>query len=229
LSLRIVLISLAAALCVCCASALGSDSPKAHPQDSSCQNVPVPYFGSVDLDRTPDPEAPDGLLIPSSLREALRELDHMLPDDVKASMRCGSEKDMNHYHFALGLWVRNNWGLWAGGALADYFRELGIKQPDDMSGIIFTSYWRQLQGRPIELEAQARYYDNYWSARADPGPFMCPNSGIETAPTTWFHDEIPPDQWVVYHVVSCGDGIYWVYEKSHGWKPASQEILDLIQ
>jgi hypothetical protein len=217
------------ALLTACATEAGPTSELSEAQAPSCQGVPVPYSGSFDLNRTADPNDPEGFLIPSSLSEALREFDQMLPESVKVSMRCGSEDDMSRYHFALGLWVRNNWGLWAGGPLAEYFRELGINHPDDMSGIILTSYWRQLQERPLELDAQVMYYQNYWAAHADPGAFTCPNSGVDTPPTIWFHEEIPPDQWAVYHVVDCGGGVYWVYEKSEGWQPASQEILERIE
>jgi len=226
--LRSTLILVVAGLFAACSTGVSPTTEVGEVQAPSCQDVPVPYSDSFDLDRTPHSDASDGFLIPSSLSEALREFDHMLPEDVKASMRCGSEGDMSHYHFALGLWVRNNWGLWAGGPLAEHFRGLGINHPDDMSGIILTSYWRQLQKRPLELDAQVRYYQNYWAAHADPGVFTCPNSGVDTAATIWFHAEIPPDRWVVYHVVDCGEGVYWVYEKSEGWQPASQEVLERI-
>jgi len=43
-------------------------------------------------------------------------------------------------HFGLGLWMRNQWGLWRGGPLTKYFCQLGVYHPDDMSSIILTTY-----------------------------------------------------------------------------------------
>ena len=65
-------------------------------------------------------------------------------------------------HFGLGLWIRNNWGLWKGSRLSNFFIANGIFHPDDMSGIILTSYHRKLNGIEIQLEKQIKYYQEYW-------------------------------------------------------------------
>jgi hypothetical protein len=65
-------------------------------------------------------------------------------------------------HFGFGMWVRNNWGLWGGGPLAEYFNSLGINHPDNMSGIILTSYWLRSNGCPVRLDDQLGYYRAYW-------------------------------------------------------------------
>jgi hypothetical protein len=39
---------------------------------------------------------------------------------------------------------------------------MGIYHPDDMSGIILTSYHRYLNGQDIALEAQIKSYQDYW-------------------------------------------------------------------
>ncbi|MES2460743.1 MAG: DUF6794 domain-containing protein, partial [Armatimonadota bacterium] len=38
----------------------------------------------------------------------------------------------------------------------------GIHHPDDMSGILLTSFWRSLNGKPLLLEAQIQEYQAYW-------------------------------------------------------------------
>ena len=58
--------------------------------------------------------------------------------------------------------MRNDWGLWGGSPLARYFNRLGVFHPDDISGIILTSFWRHLNGRPIKLDEQVKHYQDYW-------------------------------------------------------------------
>jgi hypothetical protein len=60
------------------------------------------------------------------------------------------------------MWLRNNWGLWKGSRLSKWFNEKGIQAPDDMSGIILDSFWRHLNGKPLKLDEQIKYYQDYW-------------------------------------------------------------------
>lgn len=67
-------------------------------------------------------------------------------------------------HFGTGMSIRNNWKLWDGTSdISKYFRDLGIYHPDDMSSIILTSLHRKLNKKPIELENQIKYYQDYWA------------------------------------------------------------------
>ena len=84
---------------------------------------------------TPDPNAPFKVYIPKDLEDAFVELKKMLSPALLNEIRLKSEKDMIEYHHGFGTWLRNNWGLWAGSRLAQYFRQLGMHHPDDMSGI----------------------------------------------------------------------------------------------
>ena len=53
------------------------------------------------------------------------------------------------------MWIRNNWGLWAGeGELYSWFKNNGINHPDDMSGIIIRSFHRFKHNIDINLEDQ---------------------------------------------------------------------------
>lgn len=43
----------------------------------------------------------------------------LLPDRLPSLIvKEGSEQDMIRYHMGLGMWMRNNWGLWGGSRLA---------------------------------------------------------------------------------------------------------------
>ncbi|MDY7092174.1 MAG: DUF6794 domain-containing protein [Acidobacteriota bacterium] len=191
-----------------------------------CVGVTVPYEGKMELDRTPDPGQEEGLLIPASVEEALAEMDRMLSEDFKRSLACGTAKDAKWYHLSLGRWMRNNWGLWGGGPLAEHFNELGIFHPDDMSGILVASYYRRLRGEPIRLEEQIRYYQEFWAAHLPPEEeFVCPGDDEPAEEVGSWEAQRPPEPWIVYHVFECEDGRLWEYEHNQGWSPASEETL----
>ncbi len=106
--------------------------------------------------------------VPKDLDDALKQLDVLLGDQGRAKVLSAGESDMIQYHMGLGMWMRNNRGLWTGSPLAQYFNQIGIRHPDDMTGIIFDSYWRKLHGRNIELDAQVRFYQEYWKRTEHP-------------------------------------------------------------
>jgi hypothetical protein len=58
--------------------------------------------------------------------------------------------------------MRNNWALRKNSRLAVYFHKLGIHHPDNMTGIIFDLFWRHLNGRPLELKKQIKFYKDSW-------------------------------------------------------------------
>lgn len=116
---------------------------------------------------TPDQNALFKGYVPKDLEDAFIELMRMLSPALLNEIKLKSEKDMIEYHHGLGTWLRNNWGLWAGSRLAQYFRQLGINHPDDMSGIILTSFWRHLHSQPIKLDEQVESYKEYWRKAAE--------------------------------------------------------------
>jgi hypothetical protein len=115
---------------------------------------------------TKDDKSPTGVFIPENLDGCFKELEIMLMPEFIQKIRDGSEDDMVQYHFGLGLWMRNNWGLWKGLRLAKWFNAQGIDQPDDMSGIILTSFWRHLHKQPIKMDEQVKSYQDYWKKEA---------------------------------------------------------------
>jgi hypothetical protein len=108
-----------------------------------------------------DSSAPDGYYVPRDLDDALIEMDRIMGSSGRADVLKIKEDEMVAYHYSIGLWMRNNW-LRHHSRLGQYFRQLGIYEYDDMSGIILNSYWRQLHGKPIDLNGQVRYYQDYW-------------------------------------------------------------------
>ena len=100
----------------------------------------------------------DGVYIPKNLEDSFSELNKIWDDSTSVKLK-KLEKGM---HLGLGMWLRNNWRLWGGSRLSKYFNNLEINHPDDMSGIILTSYGRYLRKEDIKLEEQIAYYKNYW-------------------------------------------------------------------
>lgn len=105
----------------------------------------------------------NGIYIPKNLEDCFREIDLAWDEKNRNEIKSMTEEQfLGNSHFGMGMWIRNNWGLWGGSRLALYFNDLGIFHPDDMSGIILTSYYRKLKGYDIELNEQIKYYKNYW-------------------------------------------------------------------
>jgi hypothetical protein len=82
--------------------------------------------------------------IPKDLNDCFTELTRILPAAEIEKLRNIPESELIDYHLGLGMWIRNNWGLWGGSRLSRWFNAQGIYHPDDMSGIILTSFWRYL-------------------------------------------------------------------------------------
>ena len=87
----------------------------------------------------------DGVYIPKDLSDCFVQLDKIFSDKDKREF---IENEGNGlYHFGIGMWMRNNWGLWGGSRLQKYFIDKrGFMQPDDMSSYILSYYYYWLIG-----------------------------------------------------------------------------------
>lgn len=116
------------------------------------------------INPTKDETSPSGIYIPKNLNDCFKELEKMLSPELVKEMQTGTEADMVKYHHSLGMWIRNNWGLWGNSRLKKYFNDLGLRHPDDMSGTILISFWRNFNNKPIKLKEQIKYYQDYWKS-----------------------------------------------------------------
>jgi hypothetical protein len=114
------------------------------------------------INPTQDFSASFNVYIPADLDDSFKELSRMLHPKLAEKIKSGTEKDLYQYHAGLGRWMRNNWALWKGSRLSEWFNRKGIHEPDDMSGIILRSFWRHLNSQPIEFDKQVRFYEEYW-------------------------------------------------------------------
>lgn len=75
---------------------------------------------------------------PCNLRDAHHKLNAIFAEN---KITITPESEMIEYHFGLGMWMRNNWGLWRGKSrLLPFFEAKGITHPDEMSGYILDTY-----------------------------------------------------------------------------------------
>jgi len=116
----------------------------------------IPMFGSAqNADLQSD--SSKTVYIPIDLPDCMRQLDSILTPENKEWILSVEEKDfLSRTHLALGMWIRNNWGLWAGSHLANYFDEQGIHHPDDMSGVILRCYYHYVRGKKVNYQQMLR-------------------------------------------------------------------------
>jgi hypothetical protein len=106
---------------------------------------------------------------PQTMEEAHLRLEKLFPKEELAKIDAMKTEDqMIQYHFGLGMGMRNGWGLWAGGPLAQHMNKLGFHHPDDMSGVILATFWCKRHKKDFRLKERAAYYADYWKAAADP-------------------------------------------------------------
>ena len=105
-----------------------------------------------------------GRYIPADLEDAIKELDKELDAKQKKLLRDSAQ--FVDLHFGMGMWIRNNWGLWGHSRLQKYFLKHGVWHADDMSSIIIDEYLNYLQGKPYETKLEEDpvakpKYENY--------------------------------------------------------------------
>ena len=112
----------------------------------------------------------NGIYIPRNIGECMTELDKHISDSLKTVLLEGGYSSIldKHIsdslktvlleggyssidlHFSLGMWIRNNFGLWRDSRLAHYLRNNGpcsdrMDEPDDMSDYILSEYLGHLK------------------------------------------------------------------------------------
>jgi hypothetical protein len=89
---------------------------------------------------------------PSFLHPAFRQLDSVLTSGQRDTLKRLVPDSAWQYHFGLGLYIRNEMGLWRGAPLAESLSVRGVKHPDDMSGIILDTYAQYLRGETVDVQ-----------------------------------------------------------------------------
>lgn len=172
------------------------------------------------------------IYIPADLEESFVELKNMLHPKFVEKYKKGEITSVE-LHMGLGMWMRNNWGLWAGERLAKYFHGLGIFHPDDMSSIILTSFERHLNEKPLELEKQVQGYKDYWQAmkqpKGDEAIFPECAKGVEIKGQLLYPRKEGEKIRVTHFGYCRTDKKLWVFEREKGWFEPTAEMLKRIK
>jgi hypothetical protein len=80
---------------------------------------------------------------PESVDAAVRLLMAMVPDEERARIAALRQEDLVLLHFGLGMWIRNNLGLWQGNTTL--LEACGHSNPDDASAFLIEAFWRHLR------------------------------------------------------------------------------------
>jgi hypothetical protein len=119
---------------------------------------------------------------PTTLDETFLYLNQMFDDtDKYGFMTLPEDIATGRHHRGLGMWIRNNWGLWRNSELKRFFLHKGVGHPDDMSGIILTSYHRYLNSKPIDLDGQIKKHQDFYKGIVQRGDTtIYPNEFFES-------------------------------------------------
>lgn len=106
------------------------------------ENEHKEYIAKTEMDSI------NGIYIPKNLEECFIELDRLLSEEDKNTIKNLKNKNETAlYHLGLGTTIRNMWGLWSGSRLQLFFIKKKIQHPDEMSGMILGFYYDWLNGR----------------------------------------------------------------------------------
>jgi hypothetical protein len=98
--------------------------------------------------------------VPNTLEEAFAALDKRLPAVERSKFQNTPESQaVTFAHRGVGMYIRNQWFRAGGSALP---KVLQAQHLDDASAIVLTSYWRHLNGKPLEIERQIDCYHRWW-------------------------------------------------------------------
>jgi len=101
--------------------------------------------------------------IPKDLNDSFKTLDNLYDDSTKVKISKLSETEYvsGNYRSGMGLWMRNNWQLWAGSRLSGFFQDNRISNPEAISVVLLESYHRYLNHKDVEFEKQKEKYLKY--------------------------------------------------------------------
>ena len=83
---------------------------------------------------------------PKTVEEAVNRMIQEMSEEDRTRLKNTPEKDLIMYHFSLGMWVRNEFGLWQGNdeLLKSCAKKDPLIHPDDVSSIIIEELWNKL-------------------------------------------------------------------------------------
>lgn len=173
------------------------------------------------------------IYIPKDIKDCMIQLDSILGDSTKMNIKEMTKSSFSAgAHMDLGLWIRNNWGLRRGGALATYFNGLGLYNPDDISSVILNCYYNHLKGLEVNLKDEIeneRFVDLMF---ATPEKESYPKEISESINLVgnFSYERGANDLDGFIHIIEdLKKKDYWAYDYSFGWKKIDLKMLDQLK
>ncbi len=181
---------------------------------------------------TLDSNQPKGIYIPKDINDCFVELKRMLHPEFIREIKESSQSDLIEYHFGLGMWMRNNWGLWRGSRLQEYFVELGYEHPDHVSGTILFFFWWHLNGIPVDIERQAEVNKYSQQMKEEPNNPLCPEHSVQIKIMYYLTGTVMKENKLFPRFIHVGYCIetskIWTYEFEKGWRRPEEVIQKRI-
>jgi hypothetical protein len=162
--------------------------------------------------------------IPKDLDDCFNELDKLLSDSTKKSIKNKTESRFSaESHFGLGLTIRNIWIRTNNSRLRSHFNSKGINHPDDMSGIILVSYYRYLTNKVIRFDEQIKHYQNYWNVTLEPKKNTYPK-GVKIINFDYALDYVNSKngEGCIHIGKVPKSSIIWLYDYYFGWTKVTE-------
>lgn len=114
-------------------------------------------------------------LLPKDLDEAVDLLKTFYKDEIENIKSLSEDEFNSNVHHAGGQFIRNTWFLWwyeghqfhdawpkEKPAIKQWFEDRKIVHADDISGIIMTCFYRNINGLDYKLDEQIKKYHDHW-------------------------------------------------------------------
>lgn len=100
---------------------------------------------------------------PTNLEECYEYIDSINVADSERFISNPEDVIINTHH-GFGRMLRNELGLWDGSKLSRWFKNQGIKHPDDMSHCIIVSYHRFKNGKDVKFDEQVKKCKEFYES-----------------------------------------------------------------
>lgn len=86
---------------------------------------------------------------PETIEAAVRLLLALVPEPEQSRVATLTQPELINLHFGLGMWIRNNMGLWQGNQAL--VQACGVQHPDDASVVLIEAFWQHLRALKTKL------------------------------------------------------------------------------
>ena len=100
---------------------------------------------------------------PQTIEEAVIALKNMAGAKLTEALKMDVDKFVGSCHANIGMWIRNNWGLWAEtGPLHADLKSKGFIHADDMSGVILRAFYFESKNQTFNVDEYSKECVEYW-------------------------------------------------------------------